>query len=639
MEEHRGGSADGSPLDLAPEQMRALGYATVDYVVDYLSKGRDAPALQYATRAELESRLRTDAPATGTPWDAVLGTLDTDVLSFAARAHHPGYFAWIPTCGTFPSALGDFIASALNIEASVWLNAAGPVELEILVLDWIAEWIGYPTTAAGVLTSGGSAANMTALAVARESRLGGMTDAAVIYVSDQGHSSVVRGARTLGFRPDQVRVLPVDESFRMRPDALRGAIEADVAAGRLPFLVSAAAGSTNTGAIDPLDELADICAERDVWFHVDGAYGGFAALTDRGTRLLSGIARADSVTLDPHKWLYQPVECGSLLVREGPLLRRAFEIIPDYLRDSAMDDFSEEVNPSDRGLQLSRSARSLKLWMSLTFFGVDAFRSAVDTALDLAQAARARVEADPNLELMVSADLGIVCFRRRVDDSDEARTAAVNAALLEQVNASGRAFLSSTRLRGRYSVRLAIMNFTTTAADIDAVLDVFAHADVAKVTPAPARTDRREAGVQQTWLDAPLVDEALLRAQPLFAGVDDATLTWLAHTARPSTVPPGASVTDRWDAGREFHVIIGGCAAVTVDGAQVRTLNSGDFFGELAALDWGAGYGYARLATVTAVTELQLLSLSSPDFNMLLRAARAVKERIDEAVRERLPRS
>ena len=639
-EDVHGGGRSGSALELDAEQMRALGYATVDFVVDYLSRARQEPALQVGSREELESRLRIDAPADPTPWDAILGQLDADVLSFAARSHHPGYFAWIPTCGTFPSALGDFIASALDLESSVWLNAAGPVELELLVLDWIAAWIGYhPTTAAGVLTSGGSAANMTALAVARESRLGGGTDTAVIYVSDQGHSSVVRAARALGFRPEQVRVLPVDESFRMRPDALLGAMDADVAAGRMPFLVSAAAGSTNTGAIDPLEELADICQERNVWFHVDGAYGGFAVLTPRGRSLLAGIERADSVTMDPHKWLYQPVECGSVVVRDGPLLRRAFEIVPDYLRDSSIDDFSEEVNPSDRGFQLSRSARSLKLWMSLRFFGVQAFRDTIDGCLDLARGAEDRIRADENLELLVDGHLGIVCFRRHIGGADESRIAAVNAALLEQVNSSGRAFLSSTRLRGKYAVRLAIMNFTTTQADVDAVLDVFANADVDAVPAPTVRTDRREVGVHQTWLDAPQIDPELLRSHPLFCDLDEPTLVWLAHTAASVAVPAGRSVTDRWDAGRDFHVILEGSAAVAVDGEHVRTLEAGEFFGELAALDWGAGYGYARLATVSAVSDLVLLTLSSPDFNMLLRAAPTLKARVDAAVRERLPRS
>ena len=251
-----------------------------------------------------------------------------------SRLDHPGYFAFIPGCGTWPGALGDFLASALNIYAGSWMEAAGPSRLEQVVLGWFKEWIGYPAEAAGVAASGGSAANMTALACAREALLGSMTDRVVAYVSDQAHSSLARAAAParLPARPGAGAAGPT--SAGCAPDALAAAIDADAAAGREPLFVAAAAGSTNTGAIDPLAELAAICRERGVWLHVDGAYGAFAALTERGREALRGIELADSVTLDPHKWLYQPLECGALLVREGRLLRRAFEIVPDYLKDA-----------------------------------------------------------------------------------------------------------------------------------------------------------------------------------------------------------------------------------------------------------------------------------------------------------------
>lgn len=627
------------PLGLDADAMRSLGYATVDFVVDYLTREDDPPALRRLGRGELEQRLGGDPVEHPTGWGDLLEQLDRDVVAFAARSHHPGYLAYIPTCGTFPSALGDFIASALDIESSAWVGAAGPSALEVLVIDWFARWIGYPPSAGGVLTSGGSAANMTALACAREALLGAMTADAVIYVSDQGHSSIVRAARTLGFRPDQVRVLPSDAAFRMRPDALVGAMDTDLTAGRVPLLVAAAAGSTNTGAIDSLADLATICRERGVWLHVDAAYGGFAALTERGRAALAGIELADSVTLDPHKWLYQPVECGSLLVREGHLLRAAFEIVPDYLRDTAVDDAAEEVNFADRGLQLSRAARSLKVWLSLRYFGVAAFRAAIDRAMDLARSAQDRIEADPGLELLAGATLGVVCFRRRVEGADEVHHAAVNTALLEQVNDSGLAFLSSTRLRGRYCVRLAIMNFTTTQRDVDRVLDVFATADVGGLAPPTVTTDRAEPGVDQMWLTAPTIDAATIRAQPLFATLDDATVEWLTHVARDERVDAGTRLVDRWSSARDFHIVVDGTAQVSIDGVHVTDLGAGDFFGELAALDWGAGYGYVRMATVEAVTDLRLLRMSSPHFNALLRRDAGVRDRIDTVVRERLRRT
>jgi aromatic-L-amino-acid/L-tryptophan decarboxylase len=278
-----------------------------------------------------------------------------------------------------------------------------------------------------------------------------MRDDLVVYASDQSHSSVARAARTLGFRPEQLRVLPVDDEFRMPPDALAGAMATDREAGRRPLIVCASAGSTNTGAIDPLDELADACRANDTWLHVDGAYGGFAALTERGKRWLAGIERADSITLDPDKWLYQPFECGCVLVREGRLLEDAFRIAPDYLKDAR----GAEVDFADRGLQLSRMARSLKLWLSIQTFGVGAFREAIERALDLAELAEHLVGESEELELLRPARLGIVCFRRRFGgERSEAETEALNRRLVSALEQSGEGLVSSTRLRGRYAIRL-----------------------------------------------------------------------------------------------------------------------------------------------------------------------------------------
>src|SRR5438132_8875867 len=240
---------------------------------------------------------------------------------------------------------------------------------------------------------------MTALACAREAVAGAMSDRLVVYCADQAHSSVARAARILGFRPDQVRVLPVDARYRLRPDALVSAVEADARAGREPLFVAAAAGSTSTGAVDPLREIADICRDRGVWFHVDAAYGGFAAITERGRAALAGIELADSVTLDPHKWLYQSFECGCILVRRGRQLREAFEIVPDYLRD-AKGVVSREVNFADYGMQLSRTSHALKVWLSLQHFGLAAFRAAIDRCFDLIDGAAQRIARSPDPELL-----------------------------------------------------------------------------------------------------------------------------------------------------------------------------------------------------------------------------------------------
>src|SRR5262249_15933223 len=228
---------------------------------------------------------------------------------------HPRFFGYIPGAGTWPAALGDLIAAATNIDAGAWREASGPSQLELTVLDWFREWIGYPPGSEGVLVSGGSAANLTAIACARETLVGPMSPRIVAYASDQTHSSLARAARHLGFRPDQIRVLAADEHARLRPADVAAALAADVAQGRLPFLVCPNARTTRTGAIDPLGELAELCHDRGVWLHVDGAYGAFAVLTERGRGALAGLELADSVTLDPHKWLAMPFEVGCLLVR------------------------------------------------------------------------------------------------------------------------------------------------------------------------------------------------------------------------------------------------------------------------------------------------------------------------------------
>ena len=629
---------DENPLGLDPDTMRRLGYRTVDMLVDRLSAA-DAPPNRRIARSEIEGRLAEPPPEAPRTFDEILDKLGRDVLPFASRTGHPRYFAFIPGGGTWPGALGDFIASVCNIENSSWLESAGPSQLELVVLDWFKEWIGYPAASAGVLVSGGSAANMTALACAREALLGAMSERVVAYVSDQAHSSMARAARVLGFRPEQVRVLPTDGRFRMRPDALLGAMDVDSRAGRRPLFVAASAGSTNTGAIDPLPELAEICRERGVWFHVDGAYGGFAALTERGRSWLEGMELADSVTLDPHKWLYQPFECGCLLVREGQWLREAFEIAPDYLKDTAVA--TEEVNFADRGVQLSRMCRALKLWVSLEYFGIEAFRATIDNSLDLARLAQARIEASEELELLVPATLGVVCFRRRFGGiEDEDTLARLNAGLVQGLAASGEGFLSSTRLRERYALRLCVLNHTSTARDVEMVLDWIEQAptpSAAGAEPEISAHDRHPDVYQQTWLERRPVDTSELRGIPLFGSLSDAELGLVAHSAYEDAAEAGEAIVRQWDPTREFYVVLEGTAEVRTAERFLAELGPGDFFGELAALEWGASFGYPRLASVIATSPARLLVLPGASFNTLVRDVPGFGDRIRSAVRERLP--
>jgi glutamate/tyrosine decarboxylase-like PLP-dependent enzyme len=592
--------------------MRALGYRTVDALVDWLSDD-SGPPLRRATPTEMAERLGGPAPAAGAPFDDALDVLFRDVLPFTSRAAHPRFFAYVPFAGTWPGALGDFVASACNVYAGSWQEAAGPTQLELEILDWFKDWVGYPSAAAGSLVSGGSAANLTALACAREALVGSMRDDLVIYASDQAHSSIGRSARILGFRPDQVRVLPVADDLRLEPAVLAAAMAADDAAGRLPFLVVANGGATSTGAVDPLRSLAELCRERNVWLHVDAAYGGFGVLTARGRIALDGLDAADSITLDPHKWLYQPYECGCLLVRNGRALRHAFEINSDYLRDAEAD--GGVVNFSDYGLQLTRSSRALKLWLSLRTFGVDAFRAAIDRTLDLAELARDRIEASDVLELAAPPSLGIVCFSRSDGDDDD-----VNG-LVAALEESGLGLVSSTRVHGRSVLRLCILNHTTRADDVERVLEFF---ETAEPAAAVAPYDRH-AAVPSTV--------------PLFARLEPAESVAVALRSTERRASAGETIIERWDTNRDFFVIREGLIDVVVDGETVATLRAGDYFGEIAALEWGAGFARSRAATVIARDDVRLRVVEPESLATLLEEFPRLEAELRHTAHERLRRA
>lgn len=483
--------ATDHPLAMDADAMRRAGYATVDALVDRLASPEPGPVVRHASAAQMRALLGGPPPEDAGNYDKVLARVLADVLPYGARTDHPGYFAHIPNFGTWPAALAELAVAATNLHCAMWQNSAGPSQVELEVTDWFRTWLGMPEGTAGVLLSGGSAANMTALLVAREAA-GGPSPALVAYVSDQGHSSLDRTARAMGLRPEQVRVLPTDERYRLLPATVTEAVQADRRAGRIPFVLCASAGSTNTGAVDPLGELADVCARERLWLHVDAAYGGFAALTGKGRAALAGIERADSVTLDPHKWLYQPLGCGSLLVRDRARLERTFALYPDYLATFAASD-PGEVNFADRGLELSRSFRALKVWVTLQTFGVAAFRDVIQRNLDLAQFAERLIRSRPELTLMAPATLGIVCFRREWPGCDEAETERRGLELAESLERSGTAVVSSTRLHGRHAVRMCILNPASSAEHVRLVIEHFADAPRKSLTPqnVPVGEERR----------------------------------------------------------------------------------------------------------------------------------------------------
>ena len=448
--------------------MLRLGTRVAEVVARHLSTLRQQPAYTSLTRIQAEQLVGGPAPEQGTDFDTLVRLLETRVFAHAAREPHPGFMAYVPSCPTFPAVLGDWLATGFNCFGGVWSVAAGPNALELTVLDWFRSWLGMPQGTAGLLTSGGSAATVTAVVAARHAAVQdvpGRLERAVLYTSTQAHSSVTRAAWIAGIPRGQVRASPVDAGYRMIPAALAEAIRNDRAAGLLPFCVVASAGTTNTGSVDPLPAIADICEQAGLWFHVDAAYGGFAALTDRGRALLDGLARADSVTLDPHKWLFVPFECGCLLAREPSRLVDAFRILPEYLRDVESDGI--EVNFADYGEQLTRYTRAVKVWLPIQYFGLGAIRSAIDTGINLAAHAEMLLRQDPVFELLSPAQLGIVCFRVHPPGmNDPAELDRLNERINSQVNGLGRHFISSTRLDGRFSLRICILGFRTREMDV-----------------------------------------------------------------------------------------------------------------------------------------------------------------------------
>jgi len=621
------------PLAMDVEAMRRAGYAAVDALAARMADPEAEPVLRRASPAEMRERLGGAPPEQGAGLDAVLARVIEDVLPYAAGTNHPGYFAFIPYFTTWPAALAELIAAAANVSPWAWMEAPATTQIELEVIDWFRGWLGMPEGTAGVLVSGGSAANLTALLVAREAA-GGPSEDSVVYVSDQGHSSLARTARAMGLRPHQIRVLPTDDRWRLQPETVTAAVGADRRAGRVPIAVCAAAGSTSTGAIDPLPALANVCAAEGLWLHVDAAYGGFAAVTPKGRALLAGIERADSVTVDPHKWLFQPFECGGVLVREGERLARTFAIHPDYL-DSTETHATGEVNLGEWGLQLSRGTHALKVWMSVQAFGLTAFRAAIDRNMELAAYAEELVHADDTLTLMAPASLGIVCFRREWPGCDEAETERRGIALADALERSGDAFVSTTRLAGRHAIRLCIMNPTSGAEHVRRVVEHFAQApappDVPRAAAVPADS---KAGVLGDRSSAQ--GTGVLETMPLLAGLPDSVIQAVRDRGSCVNVAAGEEIIRRWDADRSFYITLSGRYDVLIDDRVIRTIGPGEHFGELAARDWGGGYGYARTATVRCTQDGQLLRLSSDDFQWLVGTQPAVRAELAEILADRL---
>lgn len=450
-------------LELSPGEMRVLGYRVVDLLTDHFANMREKPVGAKGDPAVLRPALLEPPPDAPVPFEETLARLARDVFPNTMNICHPRFFAFVPGPSNFVSVMADTLAAGFNVFNGSWLGGSGAAAMELAVVDWLRQWCGFPEQAGGLFVSGGSMANLTALVAARHSKLGDRTAGAVIYYSDQTHSSVDRALRVIGFMPDQIRRIPSDPEYCLSVAALAREIEKDRAAGLRPFAVIANAGTTNTGAIDPLREIAGLCRVEDLWMHVDGAYGAAVVISERGRRLLDGIALADSLSFDPHKWLFQTIECGCVLLRDAALLKSTYRIMPEYLADVHRN--IAEVNPCDYGIQLTRGFRALKVWMSLQYFGLDAFRAAVERGFTLAEFAEAKLRRMPRWEVVTPAQMAIVSFRRR--NADEEFYPRLHDAMLRD----GFALATSTVLGGRTVLRLCTINPRTTELDIEQTLD------------------------------------------------------------------------------------------------------------------------------------------------------------------------
>ncbi|MDX1385339.1 MAG: aminotransferase class I/II-fold pyridoxal phosphate-dependent enzyme [Thermoanaerobaculia bacterium] len=432
----------------------------MDRIVAHLESLPEQPHRDVAGGAELARSVTEDEPPeTGRPPEELFDLLFDRLAPKSFNTAGPGFLAYVPGGGIFSAAVADLIADALNRYVTVFAAAPGLVQLEINVIRWFCRMLGYPPEASGVLTSGGSQANLSALVTARRERLGDDLARGTLYVSSQIHHSVRKAAVLSGLPAANVRRIEADERFRIRVPRLVERIHADRDGGLRPFLIVGSAGTVNTGAVDDLTELARVAREERLWLHVDAAYGGFFVLTERGRRRLAGIERADSVTVDPHKGLFLPYGTGSLLVRDGAALRRAHLLRPAYMLPP--EESPERLDFCDMSPELSRDFRGLRVWLSLELHGLAAFREALDEKLDLAAWAADELRRVPELEMVAEPELSLFAFRWRPPGVEGEALDDLNRRLLERINDRQRVFLTGTELDGRFVLRVCVLGFRT----------------------------------------------------------------------------------------------------------------------------------------------------------------------------------
>ncbi|MEO6226273.1 MAG: aminotransferase class V-fold PLP-dependent enzyme [Thermomonas sp.] len=475
-------SSDLADLDLSPADMQTMGHLVVARSVAHLAALETNPILgDYADIEALCRSLREDAPEHGTALDALLDPLFDEWIPRSFGTPHAGYMAYIPGGGVYTAALADFIADATNRYTGVWQAAPALVQLEANTLDWLRDWMQFPETARGLFTPGGSMAMFNAIACAREALLGDDIRRGTLYVSSQTHHCIAKAAKLAGIAHDRVRVIDVDADFRMRVDELERAIAADRAAGLKPFMVFSTAGTTNTGAVDPIDAVADVAAREQLWHHVDGAYGGFFHMVPELRPLLSGLSRADSLTLDPHKGMFMPYGTGALLVRDGEALRALHASTAGYLPDNQ----NEFYDPAQYGPDLSRGFPGLRIWLTVKFFGAASYRAALAEKRELAMWAADEIAKIPGIVMDAKPQLSLFAFHLEspVLDTLAAQNAATRA-LMDRVTARGQVMLTGAMVGERFLGRVCVLSFRTRRSQMETCVQQLAEESAVLLTEA-----------------------------------------------------------------------------------------------------------------------------------------------------------
>jgi len=460
-------------LSLSKEEMQQYGYKIVDLIVSHFDKTGSEKFAKLTDRKEMDALLQESIPNKPTSPNVVLDHIIENVLSHADLPTHPKFYSFVPSPSNYISVMADTIATGFNIFSGGWSASPAAAELEIVTIHWLLEMFGFPIKkGGGIFTSGGSMANLTALATARRIKCGHDFSKAIIYLSDQAHSSNIKAIRILGFKKRQVRVIPTDMEFKMSLNKLKNSIAKDKLEGYLPFCIIASAGTTNTGTVDPLDEIASICEKESLWMHVDGAYGGAAILSDKGKEYLKGIEKADSLTVDPHKWFFQPYEIGCLLVKDHKWLSKTFSEKPVYLRD--IEGNESEINFYDHGIELTRRFRALKFYMSVKTFGVDAFKKAIQYNISLTEELEDILRKSHKWEVISPATLAVINFRYNPinEDLSETELDQLNQHISKKIIESRSAVLVTTILQDQIVLRMCLINPKTKMDDIQDSLEM-----------------------------------------------------------------------------------------------------------------------------------------------------------------------